>query len=543
MRAILLVLLVAVRAAGVEWVVAPDGDDGAAGDATAPFRTLARATRALRGGDTLLLRAGVYREQLTLDARHSGTAAAPTVLAAWPGQRAVITAWEAATGWEAAGDGRWRCRWAVDSQQAFADGVELARIGPLPPPLRGEAADGSWRLRARGEDERDLVPGSFCVRDGWLWLRLADDGDPRARRIEAAVRSRTILAVDAEHVVLRDLACRGGNLTATLEQGSTVEVGSFARIERCDIRHGDFGGVHLGWRRQGAQLVDSTVAENGACGVNAPEHRDLRIRGCLITGNNTRSFNPAWHAGGIKLVPRADGMVEGNRVEGNRGSGIWTDSCRSGRPLAIVANTVVGNGDGSRAMQAGIHVEISADVVVANNLVRDTRGRGIFICASDRVLVAHNTVTGTDGPAAVHVGGLPRRGATLTEVRVLANLIAGNRAEADLALPRTDGEAVRAIVSDGNQFWRGDGPPRLALQHRACPLTAWRDAGFDLATVVADPALDGAGRATAPATAAALPEVAVDRSGRPRGVRAAIGCSEPADAAGAAPAVPTLRPR
>ncbi len=46
-------------------VVSSAGDDGAKGDATAPFRTIARAARLARPGDTVVVRAGVYRERVS----------------------------------------------------------------------------------------------------------------------------------------------------------------------------------------------------------------------------------------------------------------------------------------------------------------------------------------------------------------------------------------------------------------------------------------------------------------------------------------------
>ncbi|MBL7042407.1 MAG: DUF1565 domain-containing protein, partial [Pirellulaceae bacterium] len=47
------------------FVVSPAGDDGAIGDASAPFRTIGRAAECAKPGDTVLVRAGVYRERVT----------------------------------------------------------------------------------------------------------------------------------------------------------------------------------------------------------------------------------------------------------------------------------------------------------------------------------------------------------------------------------------------------------------------------------------------------------------------------------------------
>jgi hypothetical protein len=49
-----------------EWFVSPGGADTNAGTLAAPFQTLARGVQSLNAGDTLWLRAGTYRETLTM---------------------------------------------------------------------------------------------------------------------------------------------------------------------------------------------------------------------------------------------------------------------------------------------------------------------------------------------------------------------------------------------------------------------------------------------------------------------------------------------
>lgn len=83
------------------------GDDANDGSAARPWRTVQHGANRLRPGDTLLLRGGVYREKVFLT--RSGTAAAPVVIAAYPGELPVLdgglaefhdspaTAWEPGT--------------------------------------------------------------------------------------------------------------------------------------------------------------------------------------------------------------------------------------------------------------------------------------------------------------------------------------------------------------------------------------------------------------------------------------------------------------
>jgi len=77
-----------VAARGVERWVSPAGDDGGPGTRERPWRTLARAAKAVGPGDTVLLMSGTWAERLI--PTRSGTADAPLVFAAAPGATPVI---------------------------------------------------------------------------------------------------------------------------------------------------------------------------------------------------------------------------------------------------------------------------------------------------------------------------------------------------------------------------------------------------------------------------------------------------------------------
>ncbi|MDX9978524.1 MAG: NPCBM/NEW2 domain-containing protein [Lentisphaeria bacterium] len=89
--------IMAMTAGAAEFWVSPNGDDGAAGTEAAPFRTLERTREAWRGlppaarqeGVTVWLRGGTYELASTfaLTEPDSGTAGAPTVIRAVPGER------------------------------------------------------------------------------------------------------------------------------------------------------------------------------------------------------------------------------------------------------------------------------------------------------------------------------------------------------------------------------------------------------------------------------------------------------------------------
>jgi hypothetical protein len=70
--------------------VSPSGNDGALGSKARPWRTLGRALPALHAGQTLLVRGGVYREQLVRLDIHRGTPRKRITVQAYPGERPVV---------------------------------------------------------------------------------------------------------------------------------------------------------------------------------------------------------------------------------------------------------------------------------------------------------------------------------------------------------------------------------------------------------------------------------------------------------------------
>src|SRR5688500_9858616 len=81
------------RAQGATYCVAARGDDANPGTPASPFRTLAKGVRALKAGDTLVVREGTYVGSSQLRDVPSGTSwDRPVTIKAHPGERPVIVA-------------------------------------------------------------------------------------------------------------------------------------------------------------------------------------------------------------------------------------------------------------------------------------------------------------------------------------------------------------------------------------------------------------------------------------------------------------------
>ncbi len=80
-----------------EFYVSTQGRDTHSGTESKPFRTLARAVEKARAGDTVIVRAGIYRETLRLS--HSGARSMPLTFVAAKNEKVIITGADLAGDW------------------------------------------------------------------------------------------------------------------------------------------------------------------------------------------------------------------------------------------------------------------------------------------------------------------------------------------------------------------------------------------------------------------------------------------------------------
>ncbi|MBA3684973.1 MAG: right-handed parallel beta-helix repeat-containing protein [Planctomycetes bacterium] len=442
-----------IGACASEYTVAPWGNDAWSGTTAAPLRTIQVAVDRAWAGDRITVRGGTYREGIRF--ARAGTQSAPITLAAYAGEKPVVKGSLAVTGWQWHATGVWkRTQWTSASQQVFANGVMLKQIGSPP------VGYGSWFYVPTGSGVADLVPGSFFCDSAaqTLYVRLADGSDPNQASIEASVRQRVLQVASSGWVQIKDLTFMHSNATAHAQIAPGVELSSNCLMERCDVQWMDGVGVSMGWQRGGSQLLECALTFNGMLGASADAHASFVMRGCTFAHNNQRGFKTGWCAGGVKITSDAWGTVEYCHAYGNRGIGIWFDTCRSGNPLVARSNRVYGNWDAA----VGVMVEISSNASVYNNLVYHNDIRGIYVSASNGVRVHHNTIVGNRGYAALEVGGMPRSGYSLSDVSVGNNLICDNTGQYDTLMVKENGGDIVRLSCDSNLYWRGGGALALA---------------------------------------------------------------------------------
>jgi alpha-N-arabinofuranosidase len=92
------VLFAAWAASAAEFHVATTGNDGNAGSAVAPLRTISAAAQRAQAGDTITVHAGVYRERVS-PPRGGQSDAKRIIYRAAPGERVTIKGSEIVKGW------------------------------------------------------------------------------------------------------------------------------------------------------------------------------------------------------------------------------------------------------------------------------------------------------------------------------------------------------------------------------------------------------------------------------------------------------------
>ena len=131
----LLILASAAGAQAATFYVSPTGIDTSPGSLTLPFRTVQKAASVAVAGDTVMLRAGTYRETVTPP--RNGSSGAPITFKNYTGEIATISGNDVLTGWTPMGNGVFRAAmpWnynyqhvsdtAFPSNQVFLDGKML----------------------------------------------------------------------------------------------------------------------------------------------------------------------------------------------------------------------------------------------------------------------------------------------------------------------------------------------------------------------------------------------------------------------------------
>lgn len=344
---------------GSLFVSSSSGDDAASGTEDSPLRTIGAAVSRAHSNQTIILRAGLYHEELFLPPSKVLTIQSYPHEAAWMDGSTQVTNWTHSgstwlhTGWDASFDHSASFTrgsnaggfvnpaypMAAYPDQVFSDGAQLSQVQP-------------WQSPG---------PGQFSVDTAAHTIRIGSD--PAGHDVRASDLSQALIASTA--VTLRGIGIR--RYATSLWQIGTVFLGGRAggsRVENVVIDNNATQGLSIDSPDAVVDHVSAT--NNGMTGIHGNQADGSVFEHTLVAGNNAQRFNPTPSAAGIKITQTRGLTIRDNQVtDNNQVSGIWTDQ-------SVVGFTIVGNVV-RNGTPYGIETELSDTGIVAGNVVSGAR--------------------------------------------------------------------------------------------------------------------------------------------------------------------------
>ena len=472
----------------------PVASDSGPGNAQIPFKTILKGVKHRNPGDTVTIRAGLYREWVKFTVE--GTFDRPITIQAAPGDegKVVIMGSDLVTNWKREHGVLWSSEWKYKMESNYpADWDDYGAYGHR---CEMVFVDGEplKQVLAKGE----LARGTFFVDEnaGRIYIALRKPSDTTGN-VEVATRQLGV-SVEGQFVKMRGLTVKYVPNDYKMAAFNAVCNNSEFRDIRAEWNNLD--GLRFVGRQ--IQAVNNTAVHNGRCGISAS------IYDCLLEGNRTDDnswrFGPEWHAGGMKIVGEGP---SNNRIirhvsNNNNGRGIWFDyNCRNNR----VENCVMDNN-----LIAGLEFEacngpnwavnnvISRTRIWRDSLTEQASGAGIVLYESNDTRIYNNTVVGNERCGLLLAGGARKISYDKTETycaqtQIYNNIFADN-GESVFRFWVWDRSAAPGAVEshrgDYNLFFL---PKRafmalLPADKRAVTLADWREAfKQDAHSIEADP--------------------------------------------------------
>ena len=399
----------------------PLASDQNAGTTDKPLKTIRKASEMAHAGDSVIVKAGVYRESIPLS--NSGTPQSPIRFIADPPGSVVITGADVLTDWKPLPDYpfiysvTWESQFIINhtkdgipiehhpedapvwgrAEQVIVDGYQLVPAGTLNELINriNQKQVPNAVSKIPNPDDPNTWYGMFVAdtANKELYIYLSDGSDPNRHQVESS--SRGLLfgtnpwmnRNGIENIQVFGFIFRYG---ASFPQRPTVWLhGKNNLIENCIIEDMSGGGVGVGGTMRHCVIRRCGHVGGGASGNNFVNED------CLWEENCWKPINRGWDAGGFKVAWSDGGIFRRCVFRNNGGPGLWFD--------IHVRNVLVTNCVFQENELSGLFIEISRDITVLHNMMicnglkaegPSWSAGGIQIAESINCLVAFNTCVG-----------------------------------------------------------------------------------------------------------------------------------------------------
>jgi hypothetical protein len=292
-----------VSGTGATWYVATDGSDSNNGSTAAtPFATFAKAYAVLQPGDTVLIRAGLYRQPLNLINGIGGQPGKPITFGAYGDGEVIIDTSPVipAASWTQVTGSVWRAPLGVQPDAIVVNDV------PLKPAL---AASYTAAASPPPTDPSRVTPGSglWAYVGGTLTVDFGTSTPATAALvIPAAGNASPVYWYGKDYLVFNGLTARGSGAAGIWGYGSNV------MVSQCNSEFNDKAGINFmamqGNANANNQALYNRVYQNAM--LNWPR------------GNNGYAEAGGGWSGGLAFSFSLNGVARGNLVYANGGEGI-----------------------------------------------------------------------------------------------------------------------------------------------------------------------------------------------------------------------------
>ncbi|TDX08453.1 right-handed parallel beta-helix repeat-containing protein [Kribbella sp. VKM Ac-2566] len=456
----------------------PSCSDTGPGTVAAPFCTISAAAKKMLAGDTTLVGAGQYREQVLLTA--SGEPGAPITLRATSPSAVIVGSDDVsdAAGWTATSTTAWKHAFTPVPSQVFLDGQSLPKATSST-----TTSANSWY---------------YDTPTATLYVDTGGANPASGHTVAAGARSFGLLLRQVTDVNVTGLTVRQTNLSGVY----------FDRVQRVSLGTIDTG-------QAGAQGVTVDGSDHVALsGIQASANLSIGVRFAGSTDSEVRAsathdnnFHGVSVQGGARVTVAGVTSYRNKRLASRIATGI--DVSLSSRQTVVEQNLVYGNDDSGIEAYTG-----ATGTIIRRNIAYDNGDHGIDDFSAPGSIVVGNTVVGNATAGINFEGGSSGAtsrnnvttdnavGSTRTigEIRVDESSAAGTTLDRDL-VHKSNGGPLFEWASQpyttlaAYQTASGQEPSGKAADPRFAGLTA-----RDLHLTGASPAIDAADTATTGST-------------------------------------------